>query len=158
MKKILFGGLMLLAAPAISQVPETSADAPAAGTAVEPSAIVQETLPALQTREVTTESAGAVLRALDMMTGELRDIDVSVGDTATFRRLKITLKDCRYPPDHPLRDAFAFLTIRDTTQPEPQFNGWMVASSPALSALDHPRYDVWVLRCRIPAAESSNGG
>lgn len=26
----------------------------------------------------------------------------------------------------------------------------MTASSPALSALDHPRYDVWVLRCDVP--------
>ncbi|MGB0800115.1 MAG: DUF2155 domain-containing protein, partial [Planktomarina sp.] len=26
--------------------------------------------------------------------------------------------------------------------------GWMVASSPALNALEHPRYDIWVLRCK----------
>jgi hypothetical protein len=29
----------------------------------------------------------------------------------------------------------------------PVFSGWMIASSPALSAMDHPRYDVWILRC-----------
>ena len=28
------------------------------------------------------------------------------------------------------------------------FRGWMYASSPALSALEHPVYDVWVLDCR----------
>jgi hypothetical protein len=27
------------------------------------------------------------------------------------------------------------------------FSGWMIADSPALSALDHARYDVWILRC-----------
>ena len=27
------------------------------------------------------------------------------------------------------------------------FDGWMIASSPALNALDHPRYDVWVIGC-----------
>jgi len=33
---------------------------------------------------------------------------------------------------------------------KPVFKGWMIASSPALNALDHPRYDVWVLRCITP--------
>ena len=27
------------------------------------------------------------------------------------------------------------------------FSGWMFASSPALSALEHPVYDVWVIDC-----------
>ncbi|MDA9980314.1 DUF2155 domain-containing protein, partial [Yoonia sp.] len=27
------------------------------------------------------------------------------------------------------------------------FAGWMLASAPALNAMDHPRYDVWALRC-----------
>ena len=27
------------------------------------------------------------------------------------------------------------------------FSGWMLASSPALNALEHPVYDVWVLDC-----------
>ena len=111
-----------------------------------------------QEREVTASSGGAVLRALDMMTGELRDIDMAVGETAAFRRLEITLKDCRYPPEHPLRDAFAFLTIRETTKAEPRFKGWMIASSPALSSFDDPRYDVWVLRCRIPETVSPDAG
>ncbi|MEC8294787.1 MAG: DUF2155 domain-containing protein, partial [Pseudomonadota bacterium] len=33
------------------------------------------------------------------------------------------------------------------------FRGWMMASAPALNALDHARYDVWPLRCNTPAAE-----
>ncbi|MEO0381372.1 MAG: DUF2155 domain-containing protein, partial [Pseudomonadota bacterium] len=24
---------------------------------------------------------------------------------------------------------------------------WMIASAPALSAMEHARYDVWVMRC-----------
>jgi hypothetical protein len=28
------------------------------------------------------------------------------------------------------------------------FSGWMFASNPALNALDHPVYDVWVIDCR----------
>ncbi|MFQ5437496.1 MAG: DUF2155 domain-containing protein [Paracoccaceae bacterium] len=109
-------------------------------------------------REAMAVSEGAIVRALDMVTGELRDIEISAGETVRFRRLEITFTECRYPAGHPMRDAFAFLVIRDIREPEPRFRGWMVASSPALSAMDHPRYDVWVLRCKIPEAETSNGG
>ena len=28
-----------------------------------------------------------------------------------------------------------------------EFSGWMIASTPALSAMDHSRYDIWVMRC-----------
>ena len=31
-----------------------------------------------------------------------------------------------------------------------RFQGWMLASSPALNPLDHPLYDVWVLECIVP--------
>lgn len=61
--------------------------------------------------------------------------------------LDVTLSDCRYPTDNPTGDAFAFVTVREKADPAIWFEGWMIASSPALSALDHSRYDVWVLRC-----------
>jgi hypothetical protein len=28
------------------------------------------------------------------------------------------------------------------------FRGWMFASSPALAAMEHPVYDVWILDCK----------
>ncbi|WP_300378500.1 DUF2155 domain-containing protein [Henriciella sp.] len=34
------------------------------------------------------------------------------------------------------------------------FSGWMFASSPGLSALEHPVYDVWVIRCTEPSPVS----
>jgi hypothetical protein len=50
-------------------------------------------------------------------------------------------------PEDDAADAYAFLRIRDVREDTARFSGWMFASSPALSALDHPRYDVWVLSC-----------
>jgi hypothetical protein len=32
------------------------------------------------------------------------------------------------------------------------FAGWMFASSPAVSALEHPVYDIWVIDCAEPVA------
>jgi len=87
------------------------------------------------------------LRGLDNLNGTASDFDLRVGDTTRFGHLEILAEACRVPRDAPKSDAFAFLRIRDIREPAPRFSGWMFASSPALSALDHPRYDVWVLSC-----------
>jgi len=98
------------------------------------------------------EAPGGMLRVLDKLGGEVADLDMARGQTATMGRLTLLLDSCRYPADDPASDAMAHLTISDSVAASPVFSGWMVASSPALSALDHPRYDVWVLRCDYPEA------
>lgn len=98
------------------------------------------------------ESRGGLVRILDKMTGSVTDLDLGRGQAQTMGRLTVLLDDCRYPADNPASDAFAHLTVTDDMQSAVVFSGWMVASSPALSALDHPRYDVWVLRCDTPGA------
>lgn len=97
--------------------------------------------------QVASAPGGAVLRGLDKLTGAVADMVLGPDDAAQFGRLEIVLRECRFPVDNPAADAFAHLTIRDTREAAPLFSGWMLASSPALNALDHPRYDVWVLRC-----------
>jgi hypothetical protein len=95
-----------------------------------------------------TTAAGVVhLRGLDTLAGRAVDIDAPVGETVRFGRLEILAEACRVPRDDPKGDAYAFLVVRDVREDTPRFSGWMFASSPALSALDHPRYDVWVIGC-----------
>lgn len=90
---------------------------------------------------------GAVLRWLDKVSGEVRDVEIAPGERQKLGRLEILLGDCRFPVSNPSGEAFAWLDIRTEGREETDFSGWMLASSPALSALDHPRYDVWVIRC-----------
>jgi hypothetical protein len=104
---------------------------------------------AAQATEMVQAEAG-VLRWIDRLTGESGDMELARGQSATNGRLTILMDECRYPADNPAGDAEAHLTISDSMRPEPVFQGWMIASSPALSALDHPRYDVWVLSCVYP--------
>jgi hypothetical protein len=101
-------------------------------------------------------ASGSVLRALDTITGKLADLEISNGQSVIFEHLEITVSECRYPFENPSSDAFAFVTIRETIDDEIKFEGWMTAASPALSAMDHPRYDVWVLRCKIPEAVTAD--
>lgn len=96
------------------------------------------------------EARGAKLRILDKLTGEVQDVTLGRGQSLVAGRLTVQLDSCRSPADNTVAEADAHLTILDAAAPDPVFSGWMVASAPALSALDHPRYDVWVLRCDVP--------
>ena len=102
----------------------------------------------------TAQADGAVLRALDKVSGTITDQSLLQDTTVQVGTLVITLSECRYPIDNPAGDAFARIIIRSNKQVLPLFQGWMIASSPALNSLDHGRYDVWVLRCTIPEAET----
>lgn len=103
-----------------------------------------------------SQAKGAVLRGLDKVSGITQDLEVDTGTSVTFGRLAIDLSDCRYPANDPSSNAYAHLKIRDTLARDPAFEGWMIASSPALNALDHPRYDVWLLRCKIAAPDGAS--
>lgn len=100
-------------------------------------------------QEVATVAQGALLRGLDKINGVAQDIDLANGQSGAFGSLDVVLGECRYPVDDPAGDAFAYLTISEQGSGAVIFSGWMLASSPALNALEHPRYDIWVLRCKI---------
>lgn len=94
-----------------------------------------------------TSGTGGELRVLDKVTGQVTDLSLGQGDNARVGLINVALNDCRYPTNNPSGDAFAQVTVTYRNAPDPVFSGWMIASAPALNAMDHPRYDVWALRC-----------
>jgi len=101
----------------------------------------------VQAQDQVAQGRAAQLRMLDRLSGETRDLEVGVGEAASVGGLSVSVVECRYPVDNPSGDAFAYILIDDLARGETLFDGWMIASSPALNAFDHRRYDVWVLRC-----------
>jgi hypothetical protein len=103
-----------------------------------------------------------VLRALDKVTARISRIEAPVGQPVTFGTLRIIARTCdKRPPEEPPESA-AFLQVEESRPnevPVSVFRGWMFASSPAVSAMDHPVYDIWVLDCVSSAstAESTKG-
>lgn len=95
----------------------------------------------------TATAQGAELRVLDKINGQVEDLILPNGGAGVVWRMEVELGECRYPVGNPAGDAYAFVTLRQASHVEPLFRGWMIASAPALNALDHPRYDVWVIRC-----------
>jgi len=105
----------------------------------------------------------ALLQGLDKITARISTFEAPLGEPVRFGSLEIVARACnKRPPEEPPESA-AFLEITDF-RPDSDavklFTGWMFASSPALSAVEHPVYDVWVIDCRkasSSAAVSSDG-
>lgn len=103
-----------------------------------------------------------VLQGLDKVTARTSTFEVKVGETGQFGPLAILVKSCRKAAPIDTPESAAFLEVTDNGAdsggtPVPVFTGWMFASSPALSAMEHPVYDVWVKDCRksVTSARSS---
>ncbi len=100
-----------------------------------------------------------VLRALDKQMGRTSEVAVRVGDSMQFYGLHVTARACRVTPVSTTPHEAAFLEIRDESAwgetvstlgdgPDaPIYSGWMFASSPSLTGLEHPVYDIWVKSC-----------
>jgi hypothetical protein len=99
----------------------------------------------------------AVMQGLDKITARVSRFEVPVGTTANFFTLSILVRDCEKsaPEDRP--ENAAFVEIYENRPGEEKsrlFSGWMFSSSPALSALEHPVYDVNLLECKAPPGAS----
>lgn len=92
-------------------------------------------------------ATGGVVRVLDKITGRVSDVALNRGETADLGLLAVRLDECRYPRNNPTGDAYIRLELTYKGGDAPIFSGWMIASAPALNPLDHPRFDVWALRC-----------
>ncbi len=96
------------------------------------------------------EMGVAVLQALDKVTARISTLTMPLERTRRFGTLEVTVWACRKrPPEEPPESA-VFLTVverRRDAPPARLFQGWMFASSPAMSALEHPVYDIWALDC-----------
>lgn len=99
----------------------------------------------------------AVLQVLDKVTGKTFKVTVPLNRAVPVGLLQITARACykNAPEDAP--ESAAFLEIKEnksSLQDRDLFSGWMFASSPSLSALEHPIYDVLVLDCSSGASKA----
>lgn len=105
----------------------------------------------VQAAQPTVDQPFAVLQGLDKITARVSEFEVAVGTVAEFGSLSLIVRACRETPPEESPETAAFLEVSD--QPPGQddatliFSGWMFASSPGVSALEHAIYDVWVIGC-----------
>ena len=102
----------------------------------------------LQAADIETNTAR--MQAMDKITGKVSEIDVPVNAPVRFGSFSVLVRKCvtKTPEETPENTAFVDV-VDDYNNQEPVniFKGWMFSSSPALSAVEHPIYDVWLLKC-----------
>ena len=97
------------------------------------------------------ELQAALLQGLDKITARVSTIEAPVGLTVRFGTLDIVVKRCHKRPPEETPETTAYIEIQERRLGEGAqqlFAGWMFSSSPAVSAIEHPVYDVWVVDCK----------
>lgn len=122
---------------------------------VAPAAAVLAAVLAAPALAAMTPEPIAILQGLDKVAAKVSHIEALVGSSVAFGTLSILVRDCETaPPDAPPDNA-AFIQIFETPpgeQTKRLFSGWMFSSSPALSGLEHPVYDVTLIACKAASA------
>ena len=106
----------------------------------------------------------AKFSGLDKITGRITTFDVYVDETVQFGALQITPRACYTRPPTETQRTSVFVEVDQVNlsgKIERIFTGWMFADSPALNAIDHAVYDIWLLDCKqssdVPPPAASGG-
>lgn len=100
----------------------------------------------------------AIIHAIDKVTAESMRFEVEVGGRPVRfnKTLIFSARACEVSASDELtEDSIAYLEvgvqprgIAVPTEARQIFKGWMFASSPGVSGLQHPIYDAWVVGCK----------
>lgn len=88
-----------------------------------------------------------VFKALNKVSARVSTIEVPLGEATTFQRLVIVPTKAYKAPPEDIPEIKVYVQIFEKTldgQTNELFSGWMFASSPSSSAMEHPVYDVWI--------------
>ena len=99
-----------------------------------------------------TNGYAVTLGVLDKITAKFSEFDINVGENLKFGSLNIKVYGCQKRPPEEIPENFILLKIDDEIDkdnPITVFSGWMLSSSPSLSPLEHPTYDIWAKDCKI---------
>ena len=100
----------------------------------------------------TIKGDSVILGALDKITAKFSEFEIDVKKSIKFKSLNIKIFECQKRPPEEIPEDFVLIRIEDEiniSEPIVVFSGWMLSSSPSLSALEHSTYDIWVKECVI---------
>ncbi len=105
------------------------------------------------------EATGALLQGLDKITAKTFAFEAPFNRPIHFGHLEVVVRTCiaRLRAQAPERTAFLEIYEAKPGKPKQQvFSGWMFASAPSVSSMEHPVYDLWVVGCAGIEGDSLN--
>ena len=86
----------------------------------------------------------AVVRIMNKAAGKAQTVTIPVGRAAEFEKLNLVVRSCQQTDPFDAEDFFMFVEISQNAK---IFSGWMSRNEPGANPLQHPDYDVWLVRC-----------
>ncbi len=101
-------------------------------------------------------STVAIIQGLNKITAKTSLLEIKIGNTIRFGKLTITAHKCWQSSLDQKPESKILLEIFDDNSIEKNgekgknriFYGWMFSSSPSVSALEHPIYDITAVGCK----------
>ena len=91
----------------------------------------------------------ANFKLLDKISNKLDQKTIKVNDSELIGTLKIKVYSCFTEPPNEIPEDYVLIDVKDNFQDEDKsiYKGWMISSSPDVTPLEHPIYDLWLLNC-----------
>ncbi len=91
----------------------------------------------------------AQFRLLDKISNKLTDKIIPVNNSDEIETLSVEVYACFKEPPTEISEDYVLVDIVDNFQDlnKKVYRGWMISSSPEVTPLEHPIYDLWLIGC-----------
>ena len=91
----------------------------------------------------------ANFKLLNKLSNKLDEKTIRVNETGFFGTLNIKVYSCFTEPPNEIPEDYVLIDVEDNFKDEKEsiYKGWMISSSPDVTPLEHPIYDLWLLGC-----------
>ena len=91
----------------------------------------------------------AEFKVLDKISNKLYEKKISINNSESIGTLVIEVYSCFSEPPDEVPEDYVLIDVKDTFHDENKsiYKGWMISSSPDVTPLEHPIYDLWLLDC-----------
>ena len=97
----------------------------------------------------TIEKKYASFKLLNKTTNKVSTKDILVNSKISWETLNIEVLYCGSTPPTEIPEDYVLIDVYDTINNENTniYKGWMISSSPDVTPLENPIYDLWLVNC-----------
>ncbi len=97
----------------------------------------------------TIEKKYASFKLLNKTTNKVSTKDILVSSKISWETLNIEVLYCGSTPPTEIPENYVLIDVYDTINNENTniYKGWMISSSPDVTPLENPIYDLWLVDC-----------
>ncbi len=93
----------------------------------------------------------ATLKLLDKTTNKVYEKIIDIDSKIDWFTLNIKIYTCFLTPPEEIPEDYVLLEVKNNLEENDTYiyRGWMISSSPDVTPLEHPIYDLWLIKCNI---------